>query len=883
MSLLEPFSKPRWQHRKPEVRLAAVDEIDEDTILLEVLQTDEDAAVRARALERIESADTLDRLIDDPPDWCVAKLQQQARAQRLRQLVSPDGGLPPGADESTLLRIVSLAEEPALIESAIGRIDRVPVLLELAGSHPLARVRLSAAQNIGDIDALQELMQQTRHRDKAVFRHCREQVDGHLAAQRAEEQRRQDLERLAEDAAVLRGAVDSPDYRARFLSLQRRWNELANHADATQRELIQGELDICARRIEQKAAEAAAEAEQQAIVEESQATFAALLMELEALEPTALASPTELAARLNATEERWVAALQHAHPAGGQSEACKALLSKWRAPLFTLNRLAARQAELGRFFEAVRHVDPADFKALQKLQQQAGRLAKALPWPDELGDARPEMLGSLQEQQAMLEQRLAGLQKKEAKTVEKVEAAFDAFRGELDTNHFRNADRALNKLRNLLRQLAPARQDHYQHELQPLLARLREIHDWQGFAIEPKKQELIEQMKALTDSTDDVDDLAARIKALQKEWKKLGPLSPRRDQALWEAFSKAADEAWAPCKELFEQRAEVRKQNFHQRMDLVAQLIEYERKIAWPDLENPDPELPAPDWKMVRKTLQTARKSFSDIAPVDRKRERKSQKALDKVCDRIFAHLEKEYSRNIEAKKSLVDEAQSLVEIEDLRQAIDRAKAIQREWKDIGLTPQRADRGLWKSFRKACDAVFARLGEERDQRNADARARAEQRQAADRARAEKAAERKRLEQERWQRLLDRMHACAVKEDDPDKATALWGEEGELPRGIDAGALEAWWQNGAGESTPEACRESCIALEVLAGRDSPPEDKDARMAYQMKRLVEGMGGGQGDSKERLQEIINQYVALRPVPGTVRRFCEAVQAAANLADS
>lgn len=883
MSLLEPFSKPRWLHRKPEVRLAALDEIDDENVLVEVLKADEDDAVRSLALARIQSAETLERLIDDTPDWCTPALQEQARAQRLRQLVPTGAELPADLDESVLLRIANLAVEPALMESAIRRIENVQTLADLAGHHALARARLAAAQCIEDIDTLQELAHQSRHRDKAVFQHCRQKLDEHLAAQRAAEQRRQELEHLAEEAATLRGAVDSPDYKVRYSTLKTRWDDLADFAGPEQRPLIQGDLDICARRIEEKEAEAAAEAEQEAMVEQARATFAEVLSELEALGPEVLApegAPTELEGRLNALEERWVTALQHAQPEGGQTEACKALLAQWRAPLLTLNRLAARQAELERLAEAIGHLDPADFKAIEKLQKQAGRLAKALPWPADLDAVRPEALGRLQEHQEMLVQRLAALQEKKATTQEKVDAAFEAFREELATNHFRNADRALNKLRNLLRQLPPARQDHYQHELQPLLVRLREIHDWQGFAIEPKKQELIAQMKALAGSSGDVDELAARIKALQKEWKALGPLSPRRDQALWGEFSAAADEAWAPCKEAFGQRAEARRENYRQRMAMVAQLREYEQKIAWPDLENPDPDLPAPDWKMVRKTLQTARKAINEVAPVDRKQERKSHRALDKVCNRIFAHLEKEYSRNVAAKEALVAEAQSLAELEDLRQAIDRAKGIQREWKDIGVTPARADRTLWKRLRKACDAVFARLGEEREQRNADHRARIEERRAAEKARAEQAAARKRQKQERWQRLLDRLQACAIKADDSAKAESLWGEEEDLPKGIDTGALEAWWNDGAGGSDEAACREGCIALEVLAGRESPPEDKEARMAYQMKRLVEGMGGQHENDRQRLLDIVNGYIELRPAGGTVSRFCEGLTAAAKL---
>ncbi|NNK31875.1 MAG: DUF349 domain-containing protein, partial [Xanthomonadales bacterium] len=270
-----------------------------------------------------------------------------------------------------------------------------------------------------------------------------------------------------------------------------------------------------------------------------------------------------------------------------------------------------------------------------------------------------------------------------------------------------------------------------------------------------------------------------------------------------------------------------------------------------------------------------ARKAFAELAPVDRKQERKSRKALDKVCTRIYGHLEKEYDRNIEAKKALIAEAKALVEMEDLRQAIDRAKAIQRQWKSVGLTPQRADRPLWKEFRKTCDAIFARLGEERDQRHAERRARVEQRQAADKDRAEKAAARKRQVQEQWQRLLDRMQACAFKAEDAEKAAALWGEDGDLPKGIDAEALEAWWNEAPPAPDEDACRTVCIAIEVLAGMDSPPEDKQARMAYQMQRLVEGMGSGSEDRSERLLGQVNQVVALRPPAQWLERFSRGVQ--------
>ena len=53
-----------------------------------------------------------------------------------------------------------------------------------------------------------------------------------------------------------------------------------------------------------------------------------------------------------------------------------------------------------------------------------------------------------------------------------------------------------------------------------------------------------------------------------------------------------------------------------------------------------------------------------------------------------------------------------------------------------------------------------------------------------------------------------------------------------------------------------------------------KEKKARMTYQMQRLVEGMGGGQGDQEERLLEQVNEFIAMRPTGGWVVQFCGCV---------
>jgi len=123
-----------------------------------------------------------------------------------------------------------------------------------------------------------------------------------------------------------------------------------------------------------------------------------------------------------------------------------------------------------------------------------------------------------------------------------------------------------------------------------------------------------------------------------------------------------------------------------------------------------------------------------------------------------------------------------------------------------------------------------------------------------------------------------MQACALKAEKEKKATKLWEKEGDIPKGIEVEALEAWWEQGADDKLPEEeLREACIALEVLVGVDSPAEDKKARMAYQMQRLVEGMGGQHGNQKQLLLDQVIGFIAMRPPGKWVERFCQSVNTA------
>jgi hypothetical protein len=355
------------------------------------------------------------------------------------------------------------------------------------------------------------------------------------------------------------------------------------------------------------------------------------------------------------------------------------------------------------------------------------------------------------------------------------------------------------------------------------------------------------------------------------------------------------------------------------RQQLIAQLTDYEASMDWETA----------DWGIVQKTLDAARETFRSFSPVDRHEHKSSQTSLQLISDKIYAHIKGEYQKNIEAKEALISQATALQDIEELSQAIEQSKQLQADWKTIGMTPNKADQKLWQEFRLACDAVFARRDEQRQQNKVQIEASIEQAEAiivkAEAAASETNAEnkealqqcqaefselslpkavyaklRKRLtdaqqqqedsfsqaklakKQQAWVTLTDKLSAISLKAQDASQAESLFQPEisdYKLPLGLDKSLFENKWNAEASElSTTDALRDACIGLEIAAELESPAEDQQARMAFQVKRLAQGLGQA-GSLQQQITDSVAHWLSLTADTTWQQRYNQALLAAAK----
>jgi hypothetical protein len=457
---------------------------------------------------------------------------------------------------------------------------------------------------------------------------------------------------------------------------------------------------------------------------------------------------------------------------------------------------------------------------------------------------------------------------------------------------------------------------HLTSQLQQLDTKLNELKDWKDYAAAPKRAQLIEAMKALVGSQDDPEELAVEIRRLQAEWKTISKGVSADTEADWQQFHQAAQSAYEPCREHFEELARQRRENLERRLALVARLSAFEAEHDWERA----------DWRLVSMALRESRQEWRSHSPVDRAAGRVAQETFDAIVQRLQARIRDEYAKNVADKQSLIARAQQALASEDSRKAIEDVKHLQQRWKATGLVPREEDARLWEEFRQHCDAVFQKRQQEHAQYYANlevnkvkaialcenveriaalagqeltegvkelprlqeefrtvgelpnTHARDLQRRlerALDKCEGSIARERAQNEQRSWRDLFEaanavRAYRLAVAENkDAGELDALRNKVEQCiaavphwPKGGLTAVKAAFARPGADDivANEAALRILCIRAEILTGKPTPQSDQSLRREYQMKRLVEGMGRGSSADADTMDKVMLEWVAV-----------------------
>lgn len=814
--------KPKWRHSSPDVRVRAVNRLRSDSpahsdILRSLLLDDHSSEVRRAVIERISDISLLIQALASEKDQELRQRAANAVAQQLsgHSMNEQLSWVKQITDNQSRTELILADISSTLRSHLIESIDDPQLLILVAIKGATAQTRREAALRITAPEHLETLSRESKGGDKAVHRIAREALQTLRDKKREEERLEARQHELTDALDTLINGQDQQFFQARFDVIEREWNQLPEaNPDLTSR---YSDLKLQATRViaDEAARKAQAEAEEKARIEREQQEHA-LIDELDSLCQRSSEGESILA-ELETLLDR-VDTLLASGPVTKPLQEKAELATRLRD---SLQQLEALNTSLHEQLESP--VEDTD-RALASFMAR-------IDWPAEL--QAPALLTRVQQLLNEARQNQQALQQQNKQLIEKLSARLDDLdeaveRGEIRTA-LKQSERAEAKIRTLGKQL-PEKLDQ---RFKALQAQLQEMKDWQGFAINGKKESLCERMEALIDSTLPPQPLADQIRALQKEWKELDANAAVHSQKLWQRFRAAAETAYAPCEAHFGAQREQRQQNLAQREEICSQLETLMQSVSWDEA----------DWPGIERICHTAKREWKQFSPVDRAPGKVVQQRFNQLIRELDHRLRDWHQQCANAKQAIVDEAAALAEWEDVNAAAREAKALQRQWKETGPAFRSTERALWQSFREHCDSIFDRLnngGMPGDPISVD----------------QAPAPLKDPD-------LSRLIACSDLLTKAEQAI-LDGDTGMLDTLLDAireSALQVpeRWQAALNQridaieplvSSPDGLeaqlgdseyrlRELCIRLEILLGQPSPEEDQAQRMEYQMLRLQQAL--------------------------------------------
>lgn len=214
-----------------------------------------------------------------------------------------------------------------------------------------------------------------------------------------------------------------------------------------------------------------------------------------------------------------------------------------------------------------------------------------------------------------------------------------------------------------------------------------------------KKKVLIEEAEALIDKKN-IANAARLVNKLHKAWKKAGNLPQKDENELWDKFKAATDAFNDKKSENMDLLREQEQQNYDKKLKLI---------------EQADTVKQTEDFDKGHQTMQNLMKEWKKIGPVQRKKSSKIWKqfkgAMDEFYNRRREHFKDrrgEEKQNLETKRELLKKLEDLGTHEDPVKAVQEAKKIQEEFKNIGYVPIKAKNKIWKEYREACDVIYER-------------------------------------------------------------------------------------------------------------------------------------------------------------------------------
>ena len=895
MNWKKQLFKPKWQHKDPSVRAAAVASDPDPELLIAlggICLEDDDTRVRMAAARRLDDLPALLKARHSEEDPAVLSgLNQRITALATSKAASRPplehrlGVLGESSDRELAEAIAASAPEAELRQAALVLIDRQGFLGDRAIADPDPATRRLAAAKISQQSTLKRVIDSIRTSDKSLHQELKERLhlerlaDGHPEAV--------EHEALGICQSLEQFSIHSKQADPREINrLREAWTALGN-----------GPTAVYLQRFER-------------------AIYRLAGGKQDPDEGTAVAGVSsttdERLAEEPAKSDRQDVGMPAATP--GLMILLERMKAYRSAERMSPRKVSQLQKDWGRAWSGIRDPGEADLA----VQESATRVLRTL--------------------HSALEERTRA----QGQQFNNLDGLLNRLEAELKEGELHKALLTRSEIQKTGKEVVHDRRwKAVQQALNRHQVRLRELREWQHWSNDKIRKRLILEMTALPASGLHPDAVLARIKELRANWKELeqseqipGDRHYAAAPSMWRKFNAAGRAAFEATKPFLDKRSEIRKRHLGEMKQLCRRM---EAMIAEDQ----------PDWPKLKSAIAKAGRELRALDEIPARSRHQMARRLKQTLDKANAVMQSNYAEIEKHKLKLVRAAAQLTHHTDRDEAIRQAKALQSEWKAAGQLWRSREQKLWKLFRESIDPLFKQLKAAQESQREEYREHLEaQKQLCDSLgdllkleddalnqqqgkirglqdswrdiphpdkrlqrqfqrdletfQARIKAYQRRVKQatrQRWWQKAELLHEAetAARKPAPDKAKMVslceqWPETScpeQMDDWLDA-RRDALMENDDKALPPsqdqgvieQKARTLCIQLEFLAGLPSPKADRDHRMKYQVDRLSDSLSKS-GDRLPALEETHRAETEWLTLPWLSRRkylaFRKRIQAA------
>ena len=199
----------------------------------------------------------------------------------------------------------------------------------------------------------------------------------------------------------------------------------------------------------------------------------------------------------------------------------------------------------------------------------------------------------------------------------------------------------------------------------------------------------------------DWENKAKEVIEVQKIWRTIGFAPKKHNNTIYQRFREACDTFFQTKRGFYAENKEQQMANLQKKTELCMQAETWQNST---------------EWKEATDALINLQKEWKEIGTVPRKHSDKIWKRFRKACDHFFerksehfAELDSSFEDNLKEKEKLVEELEKFDPGEDINEAFEKLKDIQRKWTEIGFVPYKDKDRIGNRYRNALNEQFDRL------------------------------------------------------------------------------------------------------------------------------------------------------------------------------